>query len=156
MDWSSFVFILSASLQAAGALVLMVSFWNNIYHETLKVIFPSILIAYRDNDNNVVIKKRELYKASKHIYLNRCAFVYLALGYILGVLGNNDTFGWCTIMLLLTIMGLLILFSLLISSLHAKRAAKEDKRISYEELNSILGREVPTNITTKELEELLI
>lgn len=132
----------------------MISFWKNINHEILKVIYSSVIIAYRNSDNNVIIPRMELYKATRHIWMNRIAFVYLAIGYILGVFGSNGGHWLCVIVLLLAFMILLILLSLLVSSIIAKKVAKEDKYISYEEVCSIIGRDVPTNATDTEIEEL--
>lgn len=154
MDCHSLLFVFSVSMQAAGALVLMISFWNNINHEKLKVIYSSVLIAYRNSDNNVIIPSMELYKATRHIWMNRIAFVYLAMGYILGVFGSNGGHWLYVIVLLLAFMILLILLSILVSSIIAKKNAKEDKFISYEELCSILGRDVPTNVTIDEIDEI--
>lgn len=154
MDCHTILYVTSVSLQVAGALALMISFWNNINHEILKIIYSSVLTANRDNDNNVLIPKIELYKATRHIWMNRIAFVYLALGYILGVFGRNDGHELCIILLLLLMISLLILISWLVSFFIAKKVVKDDRCISYGELCSILGRDVPTNVTNKEIDEI--
>lgn len=84
------IYGLTIALQLAGALLLMYNFWGNIEERTLREYFPGSNIAKRNDKNEVRLEKERLVKCASNIYLTRISFIYIVLGYMFNIFGNNN------------------------------------------------------------------
>lgn len=90
MNISQLIFLISIALQVSGALILILFCWGNTERRVLNTIFPANTSLHREGDDTVIISKEKLYRAHKEILLNRYAFIFIGLGYLLNLFGENE------------------------------------------------------------------
>lgn len=104
-----YIYILTVSLQVCGAIILLISSFvatkTKMYEEIHKKANVGVLSGRFIDDIDI---SEEL----KNVYLNRTAFILLAIGYALGVFGSiNKTPRWI-IALCIAVMSCIISLSL--------------------------------------------
>lgn len=85
------IYAVSISLQVAGALMLMI---NSISTKRKRVIqrFAGHSLIYRDNNTNEITYDEKVFKDTyKEAYLSKCAFLYIAMGYFMGIFATIDS-----------------------------------------------------------------
>ncbi len=88
------VYIVSVFLQVLGAELLIVHFWTTPMKMSVQNEIDKRNFDGGDEDDIIGVDKKEQEECeskrySRDIWKNRIAFVFIALGYLLGVLGSN-------------------------------------------------------------------
>ena len=82
------IYILSISLQLAGALLLMI-FALSTKREKIIQQFAGKGLIYRDNNTDKLSYNETVFReAYRNAYLNKCAFAFIGLGYLSGIFGD--------------------------------------------------------------------
>jgi hypothetical protein len=135
MNYTTIVYILAISLQVAGALLLMV---HAVSAKRSKVIrrFSGRGLIYKDGNTGELSYDKEAFKDSfKDVYLNKSAFAFIALGYALGVFGENKSDNRLIVLLcIIASTGILIIAAQLIVSLVVKNKKNAKFELTDEEL----------------------
>lgn len=149
------LYIFSISFQVAGALLLMVSVLSTKRDKVVRR-FVGRGTLYRDNNTNTIFyNKTALQETFKEAYLSKFAFLYIAVGYFMGVFGvlNNDY-------LMLIALAIVVLTILLVALSHLavflilKFSKKVNRELSNEEL-SYLGIEPDIeNISNEDIQRI--
>lgn len=84
-----FLYIGAISFQVAGALLLIISFWGKTRKRIISSYYGGHSIAQLCENNYSVIHKKDVRICARQIYDNRASFIYIALGYGLGIWGNS-------------------------------------------------------------------
>ncbi len=157
MSCQNIIFLVSIALQVSGALVLILFCWGNTERRVLNTLFPANANVHREDDDTVIISKEKLIRAHKTVLLNRTAFILIAIGYLLSLLGTNEGICvWVGLIIVLIASAILVAIGVLIVHLIAKVCNRKDKVYPYEELCSKLDNDVVTNLTKSEIEEFCV
>lgn len=144
------MFIFMLAFQLSGALLLLLNSVKGGKESVIKHCFPGSNVVERDENNNCKIPKEKLQKSAHEIYLNRTAFSYLAIGYLIAA-GSPTT----EVQIVLVVVKMIVLtFAMLVfgyyfSRFCAKRIYSEDISIPYDKLEG-----VDTNITNQEIDDI--
>lgn len=82
-----YILILSKAFQLSGALILIIHFWNGT-KKTLELSIFTFTSPNRNKEDKVVVPKKILQQRAFPIYLNRFAFIYIAIGFILSIFSH--------------------------------------------------------------------
>lgn len=132
------IYAISIALQVAGALLLMVNTLS-VKRDNVIIRFAGHnLITRNGNTKEINYDSKVLITLYQQAYLSKIAFIYIVIGYTLGVFGNVDT---CSKILLVV---LIISFSMLLIL------------VSYKIVGMIIkhSKNINTPITNKDLEKL--
>ena len=155
MNYEQLVFLLSLALQVSGALILIVFCWGNTEHRVLNAIYSANSSVHREEDDTVIISKEKLRKAHGEVLLNRNAFVFIGLGYLISLFGKNDGVKpMIGLVIVFATSILLVVLGVLTSKLIAKVCNRKDKVYQYEELCEKLDNDVSTNVIQSEIDEI--
>ncbi|MGN0680884.1 MAG: hypothetical protein ACI4LY_02615 [Candidatus Fimisoma sp.] len=127
LDLCVFWYIIAISFQLAGALLLIVRYWFKSVEDQLKYIEGKrthtegntlMLGASQPNDSEMV----------EEIWLNRLAFAYIAVGYLLGIWGDPLSVNrwWITLAVVLLVC-ILVVIGKRHSEKEASKYAKAEK-----------------------------
>ncbi len=148
-------FLTALSLQVAGALILIVFYWGNTKRRILNTIYSSNTMLQREDNNKVIIAREKLIKAHREVLLNRIAFIFIVLGFLLSLFGDNEGLcSWCGLIIVLLESCIWIGLGLAISFLVAKACNKEDWALDYNEVVQNLDCDVATNAANSEIDDL--
>lgn len=90
ISYSVIIYVIAISLQISGALLLTV-FLISTKRDKVIERFAGKGIITKDNNLNKLNYNREKFRDSfKEAYLNKLAFVFIVIGYILGIFGKVD------------------------------------------------------------------
>lgn len=132
------LYILSISLQVAGALLLLIHSLSTKKEAVLKRFTTSKLITHNSTTNELSFDKEAYKNEYKVAYFSKCAFLFIALGYFGSVFGTNDKMCKCTIAIItLGLTILIMLATTLIVSLILKYSKKCNEEIKIDDLNKI-------------------
>lgn len=132
------VYILSISLQVAGALLLLIHSLSAKKEAVLKRFTASKLITHNGTTNELSFDKKAYKNEYKVAYFSKCAFFFIALGYFGSIFGTNDNMCKCTIAIItLGLTILIMLATTLIISLITKYSKKCNEEIKIDDLNKI-------------------
>lgn len=149
------IYLLSLSLQVSGALILILFCWGNTERRVLNTIYSATSTIHREDDNTVIISKDKLYKAHKEVLLNRNAFIFIAVGYLLSLFGTSDGFcRWSGFAIVLVVSAALVSIGVFLSHMIAKICNRHDRRYEFEDLCSKLYKEVDTNMIKSDIDEI--
>ena len=151
IPYSVICYIFTISLQFAGATILMTSFCGRTKSKVCQLYFPGSNIAKQDDEGNVVLKKEKIRDIVKNIYLNRIAFIFIALGALGSIYGENT--GQNREKILLSVIVLSIILNVcgnLVATGLSKRVYYEDWKIPYSEVES----KADAIATKKEIEDI--
>ena len=128
------IYILSISLQIAGAVCLIINYWGNVEKKVILIYYAGGEIPKAQDNNKVLLKKDRLQSCAKDIYMNRFSFICIIIGYGINLFGNI-TDGSNKLYILLVISLFCIVFtytgqklSSLISKKHIKKIEKLIKK----------------------------
>ena len=127
----TWVYIVSISLQVAGAICLIMNYWGNVKEKVILSYYVGGEIPKAQDNNMVLLKKEKLQSCAKDIYMNRFSFICIIIGYGIGLFGNI-TDGSNKLHVLLAICLFCIILTCLgrsSSSLISKRAYKDDMEV---------------------------
>lgn len=131
------VYILAISLQMAGALLLIISFWGKTRQRIIDGYFSGHVLGWIEDDDCVTITRDDLISCVCRIYDNRAAFVFIAIGYVLGVLSNSYSCNkWIMALCVIISSVLFVLVEKFFACLIAKKIYKSEMKVSRGELLS--------------------
>lgn len=149
------IYILSISLQVAGALMLMI---NSLSTKRSKVIqrFAGHTLIYRDNNTNEITYDEEVFKNTyKDAYLSKFAFFYIALGYFIGIFATiNEELKVILAVGVLILTSVFIALAYIIAGLIIKYNKKINCKISNKELDELGIEPDIENISNDEIERI--
>ena len=155
MSWPSVFYFISIALQVSGALILILFCWGNTERRVLNTIFPANTSVHREEDDTVIISKEKLFKAHKEILLNRYAFIFIGVGYLLNLFGDNDELNpWVGLAVVMAGCLLFVGLGVFVAHLYAKYRNKCDRRYKFDDLCSKLDNDIVTNVTKAEIDEM--
>lgn len=132
------IYILSISLQVAGALLLLIHSLSTEKKAVLKRFTASKLITHNSTTNELSFDKKAYKNEYKVAYFSKCAFLFIALGYFGSIFGTNDKMCKCTIAIITLCLTILIMLATtLIVSLILKYSRKCNEEIKIDDLNKI-------------------
>ena len=101
--------------------------------QTVHEYFPGSNIARRDDQNNITLEKKKFQKTVGFIYKNRIAFVMLAVGYLIGIVGENKGKAVFQIIILVAVLtGVILVLTNKGCQTIAKKKYPNDVIISYD------------------------
>lgn len=154
MNCEQLIYLLSLSLQVSGALILILFCWGKTERRVLNTIYSATSSIHRENDNTVIIDKEKLYMAHKEVLLNRNAFIFIAVGYLLSLFGTSEGIcHWVGFVIVLIVSVLLVGVGVLLAHTIAKISNRNDRRYAYEDLCSKLDKDVDTNMIDSDIDE---
>lgn len=149
----TWIYILSISLQIAGAVCLIINYWGNVEKKVILIYYAGREIPKAQDNNKVLLKKDRLQSCAKDIYMNRFSFICIIIGYGINLFGNI-TDGSSKLYILLVIILFCIAFTYTgqkLSSLISKKTYKEDKKVDQEIIEEVLD----VQWSNKEQEEFI-
>ncbi len=145
-------YILSLAFQISGAILLILKYWGNTKQKIIHEYFPGAGIANNDGKDKATLDLSLVRECAIEIYSSRGAFIYIALGYALSVIGKRGNVTNATVLLMVFISsGILICIEIVIARVLAKIIYKEDFKIPYADLPEYIDR----TASSKDIEELL-
>lgn len=121
----------------------------------LNTIFPANTSVHREEDNTVIISKEKLFKAHKEILLNRYAFIFIGMGYLLNLFGENEGLSpWIGLAVVIVGSIIIVSFGVLVACLYAKYRNRCDRMYGFEDFCSKLDNDISTNYIDSEIKEL--
>ena len=128
-------YIISISLQLAGALLLMIFVLSTKREKVIQRFAGNGIIA-RDNNTNEILYNEKAFKDSfKNAYLNKCSFAFIALGYFMGVFGAINYNKALVGILIVLCTGLIMGATYLIVNQIVSHSKVINKKITNEELS---------------------
>lgn len=79
---------IAIALQTAGALLLIVNVWGKTRKRIIDMYFPKYVFANKKTSSIIMLDRDEVRNCALNLYLNRIAFIYIAIGYFLGIYGE--------------------------------------------------------------------
>lgn len=155
MNYEQLIYLLSLALQVSGALILIIFCWGNTEHRVLNTLYPANSSVHREDDDTVIISKEKLRKAHGEVLLNRNAFVFIGLGYLISLFGKSD--GVKPLMGLVIVIlasAVLVAVGVQTSKWIANICNKKNKVYQYDDLCEKLESDVDTNLIKSEIEEI--
>lgn len=145
-------FIAMLVFQLSGALLLLLNSMKGSENDIIKNCFPGSNIVTRDDNDNCVIDKKKLQESAYKVYLNRIAFLDLAIGYMIAIFSPTSTQDICekVLWVLVGTVGLLYVESKLSCWLSEKNYS-QDKIVPYSELEQ---NDVDTAIMAREIDDI--
>ncbi len=132
------IYILSIAFQVAGALLLMINSLSTKREKVIKRFASSKIIFRHNNTGEISYNEEALRDEYRNAYLNKLAFSYIAVGYIIGVFGEiGDGSRVCIALLIIGIASVIIGASYLSIWFVLKYNKEINREITNEELNSL-------------------
>ncbi len=150
------VYIISISLQVAGAL-LLVAYGISTKRDDVIKKFSGNGIILRDNDTNEIFyNEKAFFQEYKMAYIGKLSFIYILSGYLLGVLGElKDTeIAKDIALIIIAVVSLLIMFASnkMVEILLSK--SNKASKITNEDLERIGIEPDMQNIPSSEIEKM--
>lgn len=144
------MFIFMLAFQLSGALLLLINSLKSGEEAVIKKCFPGSNVIERDENNNCKIPKEKLQKSAHEIYLNRIAFSYLAIGYLIAASSPTTEVQIVLVVVKMVVLTfVLLLFGYCFSLFCVRRIYSKNISISYDKLDG-----VDTNITKQEIDDI--
>lgn len=143
-------FVIAIALQTAGALLLIVNIWGKTRTRIIDMYFSRGVFANKKNRNFVRLNGDRVRRCVLNLYLNRVAFIYIALGYFLGIFGEPKAWGKDALAAVIAALSVLLVLAGYFAPLgFARQCYKNDMLIH--------AKEVPNDVeiipTEEELKE---
>lgn len=84
----TWIYILAIALQVAGAICLLINYWGNVKKKVVLTYYAGGEIPKAQDNDMVLLKRERLQSCAKDIYMNRFAFICIAIGYGAGLYGE--------------------------------------------------------------------
>lgn len=144
-------YIFAMAFQLTGAILLLVYFCGHTKDRIYREYFPGSNIIERDNNNKVTLEMSKIRDCVRNIYLNRMAFIYITMGYVLGVYGEVKSLNKNTAMLVIVCTTIIfIVISYVVSTAISKILYRENWLMDYDEISDIAD----TTMTIEEIDEI--
>lgn len=148
------LYIISISLQISGALLLMLFSLSTNRKKVIKNFINKDIIT-KDSDERIDYNKEELKETFKTAYLNKFSFGFIALGYLIGVIGEIDYSYKLVIILGIIIFTLIfMILAYLIVHFIMKYSKEVNKELTEEEMIAYNIDPTITMVTQNDIDEL--
>lgn len=151
-----FIYMVAISFQLAGALLLLVNSSSTKRSNLVKGFAKGKMI-FRDGNTKKLFYSKEAFVAiCQNAYLNKSAFLYISIGYFLGVFGEIDSKDKFVVALCVIILAAVeIAMAYILSKQICKHSENIKKEITNDEL-LILGLEPDAeSISTQRIDEIV-
>ena len=149
------LYILSVSLQVAGALLLMLNVLSTKREKVIHRFVGKGLLSRDNNTNTISYDQNALKAVFQEAYLSKFAFAYISMGYLSGVFGTiASEYKNIIATAIVAVTALLILLSYLAVYLILKFSKKVNREISNEELISLGIEPDIENIPNEEISRI--
>lgn len=150
-----FFYIFSISLQLAGALLLMIFSFSTKREKVIKR-FCNKDIINQDENMEISYNEEEFKNTFKIAYLSKFSFCYIALGYIIGVLGTRELASkFTTILEIIICTILLMLCAYGITNIIIKYSKTVNKKITSDELKEYNIEPTMVELSNEEIDEII-
>lgn len=152
---STVFYIIAISFQIAGALLLMFSSLSTKRRKIVEKFVNKDMVFEDGNTNEINYNEEGLKDIFKVAYLSKVSFFYIALGYIIGILGENE--GVSKIIIAIAIIGLTAIIigaSYFIVEQVLKHSKKVNKKLTKEELVEYNLQATMISISNEEIDKL--
>lgn len=144
------IYIVSISLQVAGALLLMFFSISTKRENIIRAYFGKGSSKRKDNSNEIEYSEKTFKDIYKTAYLTKFSFAYIALGYLLSIYGESSEVNRnCITILIIGCTILCILLAFGIVAMIMKYSKIVNKKVTYDELSK-LDLEVDIVISSEE------
>lgn len=135
----TWIYILSISLQVAGAICLIINYWGNVKEKVILTYYVGGEIPKAQDNDMVLLKKEKLQSCAKDIYMNRFSFIYIIIGYGIGLFGNiTDNSNRLYVLLIIGLFcTILTCICRTLSSLISKKTYKDDMEIDRKIIETV-------------------
>lgn len=135
----TWIYILSISLQVAGAICLIMNYWGNVKEKVILTYYAGGEIPKAQDNDMVLLKKERLQSCAKDIYMNRFSFIYIIIGYGIGLFGNiTDNSNRLYVLLMIGIFcTILTCMGRGLSSLISKKTYKDDMEVDRKIIETV-------------------
>ena len=149
------IYVLSIALQVAGALLLMKNVLSTKRDNVIRR-FSGHNVIEKDNNTNEISYNADVFiDTYRQAYLSKAAFLYIAMGYLLGVFGTTEG---CSKLLLVIGIVLLTAFFMVIAykvvEMILKRSKDVNTAITNEDLERLKIKPTMTNISNADIDAL--
>ena len=146
------IYAISIALQVAGALLLMVNTLSVKRDNVILRFMGHNLITRDGNTKEITYDSKALITLYQQAYLSKIAFVYIIIGYTLGVFGDMDA---CSRILLVVLIVSFSMLLILVSHKIVQMIIKHSKNINTPITNADLERlGIKPNIETASDDEI--
>ena len=144
------IYVISISLQVAGALLLMINALSTRRDKVIRRFLGKGLVSRDNNTNTIVYDKERLKETYKEAYLSKFAFMFIALGYFFGIFSNiEDDLKLILALIIIAMTVVIMILSYVTVNLVVKYKKSVNCEITNEELNE-LGIEPDIENTSNE------
>ena len=149
------IYILAISFQLAGALLLMVNVLSTRRDKVIRRFVGKGMI-YRDNNTNEISYDETALKDTfKEAYLSKLAFLFIAIGYVLGVFKSPDSDCRMWLALIIIFVSIFIIAtSYLVVNAITKFSKKVNRKLPNQELLALGIEPDIENISNEEIDKL--
>lgn len=150
------IYIFAISFQVSGALQLLISFVSTKRDDIIRRFIGKGLL-FRDNNTKKIEYDKSAYKYEyKTAYLNKCSFIYIFIGYLIGVWGIVDNTQRLWAFIFIIILTTLILFiTNFVISLYLNKSKNINREITNNDLERLHLEPDIENISNKEILNML-
>lgn len=147
------IYIISIGCQISGAIILLLDSFSARRESVLKRFVGRGLVFRDNNTNELKYDEKAFGQEFRVAILNKFAFGFLAIEYLVGIWGNIGCFNkWVVMMSIIAITVFLVVVCYGISCLFAKNRCK--KEITNDELEKFGLEPDIENISNKQIEEI--
>lgn len=147
-------YIAAITLQLSGALLLILNAFSTKRSNLVKSFAKSKILHRDNNTNKILYNKSAFCEMCKNIYLNKCAFVYIFVGYVVGIFGEIGDRKKITALVCIVITSIIILvLSHFAVNVICKYSKKVNEEITNDELLDLGIEPDSENISIKEIED---
>ena len=151
---STMFYIISISLQIAGALLLVIFAISTKRRKVVERFVNKDMVFEDGNTNEISYNKEELKQTFKVAYLSKLSFFYIALGYLVGIWGENKELSNITITIaIIGVTAIIMLASYFIVEQILKYSKKVNKKLTCKELKEYGINSTMVSISNKEIYE---
>jgi hypothetical protein len=131
-------YIFSISLQIAGALLLIFFLISTKRENIIRNFFGRGIILKNGNTKEIIYNKEAFLEEYRNAYLNKCSFIYIAVGYVLGIFGELKPECKLVAFFMVVLLSMLIMFlSIFGSKFLVKIFIKKSGDITDDELKKL-------------------
>ncbi|MBD5151789.1 MAG: hypothetical protein HDT16_04665 [Oscillibacter sp.] len=150
------IYIIAISLQLSGALLLLWKAVSTKRNNLIKSFAKSKVITYDSNTGEIIYNKDAFIETCENAFLNKAAFLYISIGYFLGIWGEigPDNNKIITAVIIFSISALEIVLTCLVVSIICEHCTKITTPITYDELITLNLDVNQSTISFDEIDEL--
>ncbi len=149
------LYIFSIAFQVAGAVLLMFLSLSTNRRKVINRFINKNMIFSDGNTKKLTYDKDEFKNIFKQSYLANFSFLYIIVGYILGIFGNTEGFNnWLILIFVVIVTIILIGLAYFIVMQIIKHSKNINREITNEELEKLDLEPNMESLSDKELEDI--